>query len=507
MSGYTQTLGALPLPARSAVAVNRSAAVLLPSFGVVVFAVTLLEVLFLSQGAQALFRDSDTGWHIRTGESMLQDLRLPRTDTFSYTRNGQEWFAWEWLPDVAFGAVHQLAGLPGVAALAAIVIASTAWGVARLALSLGANLFLTAGAVIVLLGTTSIHWLARPHVFSWLFALIFVAVAELERRGRSRALYLLPVLACLWANTHGSFFLGPLILLTYSAGEWIKRQSGVRLSSAALMSLAATFINPYGWHLHDHVLTYLQNDYLMDRISEFRSFSFHAPGAYYVEVFLFGAIAGILALLRQRSYGAALLGVLLLHMSLYSARHFPTAAVLLLAPVAAALTREARAWPRLVPLLNYSDRLCAMDRRIYGIVPVIIVLIASVGGLTVLARDGAVDFNPEMFPVRAARFLEQSARKARVFSKDQWGGYLIYRFAGNTKVFIDGRSDFYGQQFLETYAEVADVKPGWQRVLQQYDVGIVLIPKDHALVSVLELSPEWRRVYSDSVASIFEKVA
>jgi len=506
MSGYTQTLRALPLPVRSAVAVNRSAAVLLPSFGVVVFAVTLLEVLFLSQGAQALFRDSDTGWHIRNGESMLQEFRLPRVDTFSYTRNGQEWFAWEWLPDVAFGAVHRLAGLAGVAALAAIVIASMAWGVARLALSLGANLFLTAGAIIVLLGTTSIHWLARPHVFSWLFALIFVAVAEQERRCRSRALYLLPALACLWANTHGSFFLGPVILLTYSAGEWIKGQSGLRLSSVALLSLVATFVNPYGWHLHDHVLTYLQNDYLMDRISEFRSFSFHAPGAYYVEVFLFGAIVGVLALLRQRSYGAALLGVLVLHMSLYSARHFPTAAVLLLAPVAAALTREARAHPRLVPLLNYSDRLCAMDRRIYGIVPVIVVLLASAGGLAVLARDGAVDFNPEMFPVRAAKFLEQSALKARVFSKDQWGGYLIYRFAGNTKVFIDGRSDFYGQQFLETYAEVADVKPGWQRVLQQYDVGVVLIPKDHALVSVLQLSPEWKRVYSDSVASIFERV-
>src|SRR5439155_25118587 len=93
----------------------------------------------------------------------------------------------------------------------------------------------------------------------------------------------------------------------------------------------------------------------------------------------------------------------------------------------------------------------------------------------------------------------------RVFAQDQWGSYLIYRFAGRAKVFIDGRSDFYGQDFLETYAEVADVKPGWDRVLKQYDVGLALIPPNHALASVLRLSSDWKRVYSDSVAVIFER--
>src|SRR6185436_747627 len=97
-----------------------------------------------------------------------------------YTRAGQPWFAWEWLSDAALGTAYRVAGLPAVAVLAAGAIALTAWGVAWLSLSLGANLFFTAGALVLLLGTTSIHWLARPHVFSWLFALIFLAVAERE---------------------------------------------------------------------------------------------------------------------------------------------------------------------------------------------------------------------------------------------------------------------------------------------------------------------------------------
>src|SRR5206468_2364476 len=120
------------------------------------------------------------------------------------------------------------------------------------------------------------------------------------------------------------------------------RNAGFRFAAACLVCLLATFINPYGWRLHEHVFTYLQNSYLMDHISEFRSFSFHSPGALYVELFLLAGILGVVALLRQRAFAAALLGLAMLHMSLYSARHLPTAAVLLLPLSIAALTREAR---------------------------------------------------------------------------------------------------------------------------------------------------------------------
>jgi hypothetical protein len=510
MTGYPQAVHALPL--RPRVAVNLPAALLLPSFGAVVFSVALLQVLFFAEGTQTLFRDSDTGWHVRNGEAILQTFAVPRVDVFSYTRQGQPWFAWEWLSDAALGGAYRLAGLPGVALAAAIAIALTAWGCARLSLSLGGNLFLSAGATVLLLGVTSIHWLARPHVFSWLFALAFLTVAEHERRGRSRWLPGLPILACAWANIHGSFLLGPAILVTYAIGDWAGKRfrepaALKRFGVTAVVCLAATFINPYGWHLHEHVFSYLRNSYLMDHISEFRSFSFHSPGSYYVELFLFAAIAGIIALLRQRAYGPALLGVAMLHMSLYSARHLPTAAVLMLPLTAAAFTREGRQSRGLRQMFDYSDRLQAIDRRVLGIVPVVVVLIATVVGVNRLEQAGSVGFNPEVFPVRAAEFLERNSHGARIFSKDQWGGYLIFRFEGRMKVFLDGRSDFYGQQLLETYGTVVDVKPSWNSVLKEHGVGLVLIPPDHALASALELSPDWKRVYADSVSAIFEKVS
>ena len=385
-----------------------------------------------------------------------------------------------------------------------------------------------------MLGTTSIHWLARPHVFSWLIALVFLAITEHDRRSPSRALYWLPALACLWANLHGSFLLGPGILFLYALGEWLQdlrnsefgirhstnpnpettprfrfarvaSPAGGRFALSCLAALAATFINPYGWNLHQHVLAYLQNTYLMDHISEFRSFSFHAPGATYVELFLLGAIVGALALVRQRAYGPALLAFALLHLSLYSARHLPTSAVLLLPLCVAALTREAETWSWLRPLLDYSKRLRAIDRRVSGVAVVAVALAAAVVGVGVLARNGRVGFDPAQFPARAADYLEQRGLDQRVFAKDQWGGYSMYRFEGRLKVFVYGRSDFYGQDLLETYAKVVEVKPGWDAVLRQYGVQFVLTPTDHALASALDLSREWKRVYTDSVATVFER--
>src|SRR2546425_7060666 len=86
---------------------------LLPDLSMVALIVTLLYTLFLFGGYQKLFRDSDTGWHIRTGERILATNTLPRADPYSFTRFGQPWFAWEWGSDVLMGAAHRAWGLAG----------------------------------------------------------------------------------------------------------------------------------------------------------------------------------------------------------------------------------------------------------------------------------------------------------------------------------------------------------------------------------------------------------
>ena len=140
--------------------------------------ITLIYCLFLFAGYQKLFRDSDAGWHIRTGESILATRSLPRADPYSFTRFGKPWFAWEWGADVATGAAYAAAGLSGVAMLYALAIGASVWLWFRWTWALDGNFLIACLFAAPMLSTANLHWLARPHVLSWLFLLVALIWAE-----------------------------------------------------------------------------------------------------------------------------------------------------------------------------------------------------------------------------------------------------------------------------------------------------------------------------------------
>ena len=80
------------------------------------------------------------------------------------------------------------------------------------------------------------------------------------------------------------------------------------------------------------------------------------------------------------------------------------------------------------------------------------------------------EFNPQQFPVAAVQFLGDASAD-RIFTFDQWGDYLIYALYPHTKVFVDGRSDFYGAEFEKKYIDVLNVKYGWQEILAKFSTS------------------------------------
>jgi len=87
----------------------------------VAFIVPLIFQFNQLGGAPSLLSDSDTGWHLRTGEWILANGRVPQNDIFSYTQAGQPWFAWEWLSDVLFALLFRWHGLSAIAGFAAAI--------------------------------------------------------------------------------------------------------------------------------------------------------------------------------------------------------------------------------------------------------------------------------------------------------------------------------------------------------------------------------------------------
>ncbi len=155
---------------------SRSFQWLMPDLAFSAAVVTLFYSLFLFGGYQAFFHDSDAGWHIRAGEQILRTGALPRTDPFSFTQAGKPWFAWEWLTDVLVGAIHRAWGLSGVAFFYATVLSSVTYLWVKLNRAKGGTFLLTAALAIPMLSTTNLHWLARPHLLSWILLLVFCLI-------------------------------------------------------------------------------------------------------------------------------------------------------------------------------------------------------------------------------------------------------------------------------------------------------------------------------------------
>ncbi len=96
----------------------------------------------------------------------------------------------------------------------------------------------------------------------------------------------------------------------------------------------------------------------------------------------------------------------------------------------------------------------------------------------------------------------------RIFTQDEWGDYLIYKLSPRGfKVFVDGRSDFYGGKFGQEYIDVLDVKYNWQQTLDRYGVDTILLPCDAALTGALKESRRWRVAYDDGMAIVFRPAA
>lgn len=486
---------------------------------------TLFFCLFVYDAGTAFFRDSDTGWHIRNGERILAVHTLPSTDPFSFSKSGQPWFAWEWGADVLMGGVYRAAGFRGLTGLFALVIAAGMWLCCRLHAVAGGDYFLTALLAPLTVITSSMHWLARPHVLSWLLVLALLLYAErAPARFGPRQLALIAGVTALWANLHASFFLAPLIFFIYAGAHFMRplvwplsRESEWTRARwyvwAALAALAGTFLNPYGWRLHAHLFSFLTDTELTSLISEFQSFNFQLPVAPEMTAVLILSMAGGILALSQKKLAHAFLIALFVWGGLRSGRVLPLVALAAL-PLAngtitetlhgvRGLRREvARGIDR---VFAYSARLRALDNQFNGAVFLTGAALFALLALGTPAWAGRIGFPADRFPIGAASVVEKLPTQARILASDSFGGYLIYRFEGARQVFIDGRSDFYGADFLKQYLDLMSARPGWRNIVDSYHFTHALLPIDSTLLAALEQAG-WKRLYKDRVATLLERL-
>jgi hypothetical protein len=486
-----------------------------PAFPEIFLAVLLLTLFGRLSAWQAVLGDGDTGWHIRTGEVILRSGTVPVHDLFSFSRPDQPWFAWEWLTDVLFAVLHRVGGLEAVAGVCMVLLGASAAIVLAWMLHRGAGLWVALPVTLAVVSASTIHYLARPHVFSILFFPLALWLVDADRQRPTPLVWTLLPLSALWANLHGGFvaWLVTVWLLPLAAAVGRDWRGVRRYASLAVLCAASTLLNPYGWRLHAHIARYLGSSWILDNVNEFQSPRIRSENMLVFAVLLLGGVALASRALARRNWFSGGLVLLWGLAALRSVRHVPLYSVAAAPVVASEFSAwwesiAARSGPRsLARVLWVSGQELGCSRRLGWWAP-------ALAGLAVwLAAPSppVSDFPGAGFPVAAVAHtldrLAPAGRMPRILTSDQWGDYLIFHLYPRQRVFFDGRSDFYGPVLGADYKELMGAGHRWHEILAQYGFEIALLPDDWPLGSVLEQDPEWTLVYRDKVALVLVREA
>lgn len=301
--------------------------------------------------------------------------------------------------------------------------------------------------------------------------------------------------------------LGFLVLVRTAERNW---PAARRYGALLAFSAAATLLNPYGWRLHQHIVSFLGSSWILENVGEFRAPSFRTENTLvFAGLLLAGAALASRAFARRQWSEGGLVLVWGLA-ALRSVRHIPLYAIVAAPVVATECARCWRDWaarsrPRSAARVFWDlGQEVGRSWRPSLWAPVL-------GGLALWALVPArlADFPETKFPVAAvARNADRLVSRPalpRILTSDQWGDYLIFRLYPRQRVFFDGRSDFYGPAVGSDYQVLRAAGPRWPEMMARYRFDAALLPIEWPLGRVLEQDPEWEVVYRDSVAQLMTR--
>jgi hypothetical protein len=459
----------------------------------------------------------DLWWQLKAGELIVKTHSIPSTDVFSFTANGQPWVLQEWLTEVLLYGLYTHA--PAVALVWYKLIAVTlAFGLVFWRCWLRSGHFLLSLGLTVLAAYAA-RWFfdVRPQVLTYLFLSALLLILDGHRTVRwPRAIYAVPALMLLWVNCHGGFLLGLAVLAVELGGEAVQTLLAGELRSSRLRTLAcvtglsflAALLNPAGIGAFLYPFTLMGHQRMLDTIAEWFSPNFHYQWLRPYELLVLLLIAA-LGLSRGRRARAAIgdladlvLAVALVHASLYSTRHVPVFTVIATPIIAGHLAialAAAAAWLR--------ERGFGGGRGLAMGVATVALLFGLGHEWQRIPRSNWFDYCTERsaFPTRACDFLARQNWNPRLLNEYTWGGYCIWQLYPKYQVFIDGRAEVYFNKAFGHYDHLANGKPGWGDLLDEWSIDTVLMPPTSALARALPTIGGWHVAYQDEQAVILRR--
>jgi hypothetical protein len=469
--------------------------------------VAVIGFIFPLLQPSRLLRDADSYWHVAAGRWILEHGRIPTQDPFSFSKLGAPWVSHEWLSEVAMALAHMAGGWNGLVILAALASSAVLGLLTHQLLKtfepIHALIFVVLAAIMLMP-----HMLARPHMLAAPFQLLWLsALVEARLHNRRPSLILIPLMV-LWANLHGGFIVGLIFTALFGAEAlfatpgWRARARGPlkQWGLFGALALVASLITPHGVAGLLFPFKLASMSFATSVVAEWLSPNFQKYQPF--ELWLLLVLACTFRFGLKLPFWRLVMLLLLIHLSLTHQRNIEL--IGLLAPVflAHALAPQLAAITRRTPNADgarlksggdpFFDRLARRmawpGLLVFGVLLVGIAALSTIKPIT--PRDDPIT------PMAALDALAAYEPPGPVLNAYKYGGYLIYR---GIPPFIDGRIDLYGDDFARSFANAINGRPGaLQTLLAQYNIGWTLLEPNVAAVGILDLLPNWKRIYTDS---------
>ena len=428
----------------------------------------------------------DIWWHLRAGEYIWEKGLIPREDIFSFTAEGRKWIDHTWLFQAVSWKIYSVAGLAGLIISKALLVGTTFVLLMLVCLRRGSHktaaLLATGFALFILRPRLFI----RPHIFTLLFLALHLLILESSTKRRIW-LALLPLLMVIWVNVHGGFVAGFIVLFCNLAGftshlgflkfkgeAWSREelQSFYILVAATLATIAATLLNPYTYEILAFPFRLIGQKTYMENIFEWMPL-WRLKGFYLFWIFLFLTLTAVFFSWRNLQPSDILQLLVFVILAFLAQRHIELFVIIATPILARHITLD------LKKALSDKTLLWGVEMRPLGhlINLAAILLLVFAGIWVIFPRRSAfgLGVRSRLYPEKAADFIKQARITGRMYNEYEWGGYLIWRFFPQRKVFMDGRTVVYGEDLYQDWTKISEGRKHWQETLDKYGVNFLII--------------------------------
>lgn len=454
----------------------------------------------------------DLTYQLRAGAEILDTRAIPSVDTWTFTAAGRSWVDQQWGAQMLLAVAERLGGWTGLAILRAALTGVIFGCLVVIARRRGLDHRTTALLVLAAFVVAAPAMALRPQLFGMAcFAVVLLLVTS--RRAHPRAVWLVPLVVAFWANLHGSFFLGPLVLgLAWLEDLHDRVPNPHRMLAVALVSVLAACLTPSGPWVWLYAVGLSTNREVTARITEWQPTSLRTvPG-----LLFFGSAMAVVALIARRGRSTswptlAWLGVFFV-IGAYAERGvawWPLAAATSVAGMlaaAAAVAVDAASTPASG---GVSERVDSPLIRRMNVVVAALLLIVAVALLPVWRPTDQGTDAPSGVLAHAPGGVTAALRAAaspgdHVFNAQLWGSWFEYALP-DLLVAIDSRIELFPPETWDRYEAVLAGADGWEAQLVEWDVRFVAALPTQSDFRDRLLSAGWQRRYEGADGIVLER--